>query len=146
MKKLLTVNNIARALVIVLALIAGIIYLVTATSGYLAGIPYDATVFVFALLAILFVVCSALLSVKLPKIGPFLLLVSGLFLSLALVNGILDRAKFIGDSFIPMDYPAQFYSALSGTYASLVMLGVGVIVLAISCFIPEIRLGKDVVE
>ena len=142
-RKLLTVNNLIRAVAVILSLVGGIMFLVTATSGYLKGNVYDVSVFVFALLGALVVCGSAFLDLKFPKFGGFLLLVAGLFLSLALVNGILDRVNFIGDSFIPMDYPEAFYSALNATYASLILIGVSVIVVAVSCFIPEIELLKE---
>ena len=145
-KKLLTVNNILKALVIGTALIAGIIYLTTATTWYLQGNVFDPLVFVFALLSIVVVVASAIVDLKFPKFGSFLLLIAALFLALSLTRGILDRVNFIGDSFIPMDYPPQFYQALNGTYTSLVMFGVAIIVLAVSCFIPEISLQKDELE
>lgn len=143
MKKVLTVNNLIKALAIILALVGGIIFLVTATSGYLKGNTYNIVVFVFALLGILFIIGSVLVDIKFPKFGVLLLIVASLFLSLAFANGVLDRVNFIGDSFIPMDYPASFYAALGATYACLILFVVSAAILAVSCFIPEIALVKE---
>lgn len=142
-KKLLTVNNIIKCLASILAIVGSIIFIVTATSGYLAGKSYSALPFVFALLGGLVIAGVIVVESKFPKVGPFVSMLAGASLTASFVLAIFDRANFLGDALIPMDYPADFYSAISATITCFVFIGVAIILLAVSYFIPEIKLVKE---
>ena len=145
-KKLLTVNNIIKCLASILAIVGGIIFIVTATSGYLAGKSYSGLPLVFALIGAVVIVCAAFVEYKFPKVGPFISILAGASLTASFILAISDRVNFLGDALIPMDYPAEFYSAIGATITCFVFIGVAIILLAVSYFIPEIKLVKEKAE
>jgi hypothetical protein len=142
-KKYLTVNNILKAVAAILVLIAGIMFLATATTGYLTGRTYNVAVFWLALLAVLLILGGIALDKIYPRIGSVLLIIAGAIITLVVVLAVIDRANFIGDSFIPMDYPADFYIAIHQTISVFVLAIVGVVILAVTRFIPELPLVKE---
>ena len=143
LKKTLTVNNCFNLLALIFGLIGGIMFIVTATTGYLAGTSYNVMVFVYALLGVVAICGGICLNAYQPKFGTFLYVVAAVLLSVAFMEALRDRIDFIGDSFIPMERPAEFHSAISATITSMVFIVVPVLLLAIGCFVPEIKFVKE---
>jgi hypothetical protein len=113
---------------------------------YLAGKSFSALPLVFALIGALVIVCAAFVEYKFPKVGPFISILAGASLTASFILAISDRVNFLGDALIPMDYPAEFYSAIGATITCFVFIGVAIILLAVSYFIPEIKLVKEKAE
>ena len=123
----------------IVALLAGIFFNVVSTTGYLAGNPYNVGVTVLCVLGAVIICGSSLSKVIGMKISMLLQVIAAIMLAFAFVLMLMDKANFIGDSFIPMERTASFHNGIAMTYVSLVFLGVSELVLAANAFLgnPE---------
>lgn len=124
---------------VLLALLSGIFFNVVSTTGYLAGNPYNVAVTVLAIIAAL-VLCASIFSPFFGvKLAMLLQVVGVALLAACFVMMLMDKANFLGDSFIPMERPAEFHSGIALTYTSLIFLGISAILTAVAAFIgnPE---------
>lgn len=117
------------------ALVASIMFVVVSRAGYLAGNPFNIAVIILGIIAALGVVLTGFTKIIKPKVGMIIQIICALLLTTSFVFLLNDKASFIGDSFIPMQRSDAFYSSLGVTYASIILLALSIIVLAITAFI-----------
>ena len=124
-----------------LALLSGIFFNVVSTTGYLTGNPYNVGVTVFAIIAALVLAGSIFTRFIGVKIAMALQVVASALLAVCFVMMLMDKANFLGDSFIPMARPAEFHSGIALTYTSLVFLAVSAILTGVAAMIgnPETK-------
>ena len=124
-----------------LALLSGIFFNVVSTTGYLTGNPYNVGVTVLAILAAVLLAGSIFTRFLGVKIAMLLQVVAAALLAVAFVMMLMDKANFLGDSFIPMERPAEFHSGIALTYTSLIFLAVSALFTSVAAFIgnPEKR-------
>lgn len=122
-----------------LALLSGIFFNVVSTTGYLTGNPYNVGVTVLAILAAVLLLGSVFTRFLGVKIAMLLQVVATALLAVCFVMMLLDKANFLGDSFIPMERPAEFHSGIALTYTSLIFLAVSALFTSVAAFIgnPE---------
>ncbi|MBQ7244270.1 MAG: hypothetical protein IJS52_08755 [Bacilli bacterium] len=122
-----------------LALLSGIFFNVVSTTGYLTGSPYNVGVTVLAILAAVLLAGSMFTRFLGVKIAMLLQVVAAALLAVAFVMMLMDKANFLGDSFIPMERPAEFHSGIALTYTSLIFLAVSALFTSVAAFIgnPE---------
>ena len=122
-----------------LALLSGIFFNVVSTTGYLTGNPYNVGVTVLAILAAVLLAGSVFTRFLGVKIAMLLQVVAAALLAVAFVMMLMDKANFLGDSFIPMERPAEFHSGIALTYTSLIFLAVSALFTSVAAFIgnPE---------
>lgn len=122
-----------------LALLSGIFFNVVSTTGYLTGNPYNVGVTVLAILAAVLLAGSVFTRFLGVKIAMLLQVVAAALLAVTFVMMLMDKANFLGDSFIPMERPAEFHSGIALTYTSLIFLAVSALFTSVAAFIgnPE---------
>ena len=122
-----------------LALLSGIFFNVVSTTGYLTGNPYNVGVTVLAVLAAVLLAGSVFTRFLGVKIAMLLQVVAAALLAVTFVMMLMDKANFLGDSFIPMERPAEFHSGIALTYTSLIFLAVSALFTSVAAFIgnPE---------
>ena len=133
MKKFVNIGLLGIAAIA--ALLSGIFFNVVSTTGYLAGNPYNVGVTVMCIIAAVIICASAISRFFGEKIAMALQIVAVILLAVGFVLMLMDKANFLGDSFIPMERPAEFTNGINLTYASLILLAVSAVFLAANGFV-----------
>ena len=122
-----------------LALLSGIFFNLVSTTGYLTGNPYNVGVTILAIIAAIVIAGSIFSNALGVKIAMLLQVAGAALLAVCFVMMLMDKANFLGDSFIPMDRPAEFHNGIALTYTSLIFLAVSALLTGVSAFIgnPE---------
>lgn len=128
---------------IVLALVSLIIYIVSGTTGFMAGTILNAVPIVLTILAIGVLVACVLLSDKLDKrITGVLLAVACVFLAVSFCVFAVERLQIFADVwFIPVNYPESEGAALNSTVTGIVFYVLSAVCVIVAGFGE--RLNKD---
>lgn len=117
----------------VLSLISLIIYLVNATSGFLADSGVDGIVVSFPIIAILGSIALFLFSDKLDeRIVGFATFVIGLLLAIACVQFVKVRIDAIGDLLNPIPHTEAEFAAVNLAITGIVFYGITMIVYVVA--------------
>lgn len=148
MKKFLekqTVGSYSLMASILFILIGFIIFLVSSTTGYLAGKPVDVLTILFTLLGIAFALVEIILHDKLEGIhwliNDFVIVAAGIMYGLALTMFMNSRVAVAADVwFIPVNYPVAEATCLNISIVCVVFYGLGLIGACIAAFTPRFYL------
>lgn len=140
MGKVLTAH--LREVVAVVAAVAGLgVYVVTSTTGYLAGRALDPLVVLLTALAVVALVAGLVLRERLGAVVRDVLLVgsvAGLCAAMALF--LLARVPLAADVyFIPVNYPAAEATTLHVSFVGLGLYLVAVLALVVEAFVARRR-------
>lgn len=117
----------------VAGLVATIIFLVSSTTGFLAGQPVDALITVFSFLALAIAVCTVVFYNRLHKFADIGLAAIVVLLIVCIVRLVLIRVNIFEDVyFIPVNYPKAQGVACNVTIAAAVFY-----VISLGCVIAS---------
>lgn len=129
----------------VLGLIAMIIYIVTSTTGYMAGQPVSALPIVFTIIAVLGLGAMFALADKLDKrIVGAILFVIDVLLAVSLCLFVVDRVQLFADIyFIPVNYPEGEGSALNSSIVGMVFYALALVCVVVTGFAKQLHKNAD---
>lgn len=124
----------------VLALIGFIIFLVTSTTGYMAGQSVPALPIVFTIIAILGLGAMFAISDKLDsRIVGGILFALNVILAIALCLFVVARVQLFADVyFIPVNYPDSEGSALSTSIVGMVFYMLSIVCVIVTGFAKQL--------
>ncbi len=130
--------TLASALV---ALIAMIIYIVSSTTGFLAGSVVNSTPIILTVFAIAILVASALLSDKIDgRITGAMLFVAVVLNSVSVCLFVVSRIQIIADVwFIPVNYPETEGTALSISLAGIIFYLISIAATCVAGFAKKLN-------
>ena len=120
----------------VLGLVGVIIYLVTSTTGYLKGLPMNATPAVCTFIAIAIAVAVLIFAQKLDqRLIDLALFVINVLLIASLMLFILGRISLVADvHFIPVNYPPAEEVSLNISIVGFVFYALSIVAAIVSAF------------
>lgn len=130
--------TLASALI---ALIAMIIYIVSSTTGFLAGSVVNSTPIILTVFAIAILVASALLSDKIDgRITGAMLFVAVVLNAVSVCVFVVSRIQIIADVwFIPVNYPETEGTALSISLAGIVFYLISIAAMCVAGFAKKLN-------
>lgn len=130
--------TLASALV---ALIAMIIYIVSSTTGFLAGSVVNSTPIILTVFAIAILVASALLFDKIDgRITGAMLFVAVVLNAVSVCVFVVSRIQIIADVwFIPVNYPETEGTALSISLAGIVFYLISIAATCVAGFAKKLN-------
>lgn len=125
--------SVAAAL---LALIGMIIYVVSGTTGYMAGQPVDALPIVFTIITIIVLLAAVALGGKLDgRITGIMVFVVGVLTAVSLCVFVVARIELFADVyFIPVNYPESEGAALNTSIVGLVFYVLSIVCMIVAGF------------
>ena len=129
------INAIALIIAFVAVLVSGIMFNLVSTTGYLSGKTYNVAVTVMAIIAAALILISVFSRFFGEKVSMLLQLGAVVLLAICFVQMLMDKASFLGDAFIPMERTSEFHNAIGMTYASIILLAVSAVFLAVAAFV-----------
>lgn len=129
----------------VLGLIAMIIYIVSGTTGYMAGQPVSALPIVFTIIAVLGLGAMFALADKLDRrIVGAILFVIDVLLAVSLCLFITDRVQLFADVyFIPVNYPESEVASLNTSIAGMVFYIITLVGVIVTGFAKQLHKSAD---
>lgn len=129
----------------VLGLIAMIIYIVSGTTGYMAGQPVSALPIVFTIIAILGLGAMFAVADKLDRrIVGAILFVIDVLLAVSLCLFITDRVQLFADVyFIPVNYPESEVASLNTSIAGMVFYIITLVGVIVTGFAKQLHKSAD---
>lgn len=129
----------------VLGLIAMIIYIVSGTTGYMAGQPVSALPIVFTIIAILGLGAMFAVADKLDRrIVGAILFVIDVLLAVSLCLFITDRVQLFADVyFIPVNYPEAEVASLNTSIAGMVFYIITLVGVIVTGFAKQLHKSAD---
>lgn len=116
------------------ALIGFIIYMVSDTTGYLAGNHVNAATIILPIAAILLAGVVFAISEKLEKVKGVMVLVAGLCVAITMgVQVYCHHSVFADAWFIPVNYPEAEDVTVAQTIASVVFYAISMIGFVVAC-------------
>lgn len=124
----------------VLAFIGFIIYIVTSTTGFLAGQTFSALPIVFTVFAILGIIALLIFSDKMSNVLVDLaILAIGVLLIVSFVVFMVERVPVVADvHFIPVNYPAAEEETLNTSIVGFVFYGLSIVTMIAAAFFSRI--------
>lgn len=121
---------------VVFSLIGMIIYIVSGTTGYMAGQPLDALPIVFTVISILALLAAVLLGDKLGgRITGLIIFVAVVLAAVSLCLFVVSRVELFSDVyFIPVNYPESEGAALNVSIVGLVFYVLSLICMVVAGF------------
>lgn len=121
---------------VVFSLIGMIIYIVSGTTGYMAGQPLDALPIVFTVISILALLAAVLLGDKLGgRITGLIIFVAVVLAAVSLCLFVVSRVELFSDVyFIPVNYPESEGAALNVSIVGLVFYVLSLIGMVVAGF------------
>ena len=132
----------------VLGLIAMIIYIVSGTTGSMAGQPVSALPIGFTIISVLGLGALFAVADKLDKrIVGALLFVIDVLLAVALCLFIVDRVQLFADVyFIPVNYPPSEVAALNTSIVGMVFYIIAIVAVVVTGFAKQLHKSDDSVR
>ncbi|GIO37734.1 hypothetical protein J41TS12_25950 [Paenibacillus antibioticophila] len=141
MMKSLTRSGKMICIAAITALAGLILYIVTSTTGYLAGSALDPLPIIFSVVAILMACGLLIASSKLnPLLNDLLVVASTVLIIVSFAIFVLARVRLAADIyFIPVNYPKAEEVALNISAAGFVCYLISIIAMIIAAFSGKIK-------